>query len=139
MARPDNPQLDDRDVEEIRRARADIAAGRLRALRFEYVDAELGRDEFTDYPLGPTRDQVASGVVSLIEDEDLLLRHAGKARKGDLKVTMSIDDALAIGLDRIRGSVVTFPSPSGTRHLVDVLVEEGLGAPSRVEMALVRE
>lgn len=135
----DGAQLSAEDVAEIKATRVQYMAGRVEPL--EFVFPSTSRDPVFGFPDGSDVSVTVSGNVQVVEEEDRLLRLGGRIAAGDLKVVLFWDDVdeLLGGFDRLRGATVVRPPGSGTRYLVDVFEEKGLGTPNRTEIGLVRE
>ena len=133
-----DPQLDVDDIELIRNCRRDFMAGRQVRIDLK-VDTVTGVDDYTDVPITTTSTVTVSGILQEIEDEDRLLLLGGRVRIGDTKLILHYDDIVpSVGIEELRRASINAPGPSGVDYIVDVLLEEGLGGPSRFEIGLVR-
>lgn len=133
----DGPQLDADDIELIRNTRPDFMAGRKVPIDI-VVKKIVGVDDLTDLPITSDVKVTVSGIVQGIEDNDRLLLQGGRVNVGDTKMVFFFDDVVpSIGIENLRRATFVHPSPSGIKYIYDVLLVEGLGGPSRIEIGLV--
>lgn len=133
-----DPQLDADDIALMRSTRRDIMAGRQVPIDIK-INIVTGVDDYTNLPTTVTTTTTVSGILQEIMDDDRLLLLAGRVRVGDTKMILHYDDVIpAIAIEDFRRASILAPSPSGVEYIVDVLLEEGMGGPSRFEVGLVR-